>query len=348
MKKQLLITFDYELYLGNRSGIVEECMIEPTNRILEVLKKHSVSSIFFVDTTYLIRLKELSAVNEKCRTDFEKIALQLNKLIRNGHYVFPHIHPHWLDASYDNQLNQWQLNNTKKYRFYCISDSEKEYLFTESVSILKIILKKEFPEYQINGFRAGGWCIQPFQAYKPFFEKHKILYEFSVLGGFYQFTEAQHFDFSDAPEKPIYRFSNDVCKEDPVGNFTEFNISSLKISPYLNFINKIWTKLLVRLLNDHTFLKGQGQQSVNKDGSTPKKSVGIELGNPEYERLAIELMTAVKLPLYLRFIKDETYMHLISHPKMITRHNLKVFDKFLEKVLEKYSVETDFHNMITE
>ncbi|MBK7667512.1 MAG: hypothetical protein IPJ32_09355 [Sphingobacteriaceae bacterium] len=52
--RNLLFTFDYELFLGKRSGTVENCILKPTDKILELFSKYKVTkAIFFVDTTYL-------------------------------------------------------------------------------------------------------------------------------------------------------------------------------------------------------------------------------------------------------------------------------------------------------
>jgi hypothetical protein len=348
MQKQLLITFDYELYLGNRSGTVQDCMIDPTNKLIEVMGRYGIHAVFFVDTTYLLRLKQQSQTSPACKKDFETVADQLRNLVKIGHYVFPHVHPHWLDAEYLPEINQWRLNNISKYRFHNISESERTHVFDGSVKILQDILLPHFPNYKVDAYRAGGWGIQPFEDFLPYFKKHQIKYEFSVLGGIYQFTDAQYFDFSNASTKTIYRFSKDVCLEDPDGEFIQYNISSIKISPFASFLNKIWIKILFKVFKDHTFLRGEGQPSRVITGNKPSSSVGSDLSNTVWERISVELLTAVKLNSYQEFLDKNRYMHFISHPKMINNHNLTVFNKFLKVAFEKYSVETDFYNMLPE
>ncbi|MBL0340392.1 MAG: hypothetical protein IPP71_05360 [Bacteroidetes bacterium] len=348
MHKKLLITFDYELYLGNRSGTINDCMIDPTNQLIDVMGKHNIHAIFFVDTTYLLRLKEQAQTTTACRTDFETIASQLRNLVQKGHYVFPHIHPHWLDAQYLPEINQWRLNNIEKYRFHNVSEPDRSKVFDGSILLLQEILLPQFPNYKIDAYRAGGWGIQPFTDFLPFFKKHGIIHEFSVLGGIYQFTDAQLFDFSDAPEKSIYRFNEDVCKEDKNGPFIQYNISSIKISPFTTFLNKVWIKVLFKLFSEHTFHKGEGQPSRIVVGKSPASSKGSDLSNSVWERISVELLTSVKLNIYRSFWEKNEYMHFISHPKMITGHNLTVFNKFLNSAFEKYSVETDFYKMLPE
>lgn len=346
MKKELLITFDYELFLGNNSGGVDECMIQPTDELLIILNKYKVHAIFFVDTTYLIKLKENSLEHSACSNDYKKVSSQIIKIINSGHFVFPHIHPHWLDAIYNQQSNTWSLNKIEKYRFHNTDIASRDLVFNHSIECLNDIIKPHFPNYLIDGFRAGGWCIQPFNDYKPYFIKHNIRYDFSVISGFYQFTDAQHFDFTTAPNKNKYRFSDDVNQEIENGQFHEFNISTMKISRILNLINKLWLKFYFKLSNDHTFNKGQGQKSNTISNSKPLNSKGIDLANESYERLAIELMTTIKLNSYIKFFNSNNYMHIISHPKMITKHNLKVFNKFLQAIFHNNTeIETEYNKM---
>ncbi len=346
IQKQLLITFDYELFLGNRSGYVDDCMIVPTNRIIALLSRYNAKAIFFVDTTYLLRLKEQAATVPLCAADFNKVAEQLRELVGKGHYVFPHLHPHWLDAEYIADKNQWRLNSTSKYLFRNISEADRARVFDGSVLLLKEIIYPQFPGYQINAFRAGGWSIQPFNDFIPFFEKHNFKYEFSVLGGFYQFTDAQFFDFSSAPRKNIYSFSNDVCKENEKGPYLQFNISSIPIPSFTAWLNKVWLKLHMKLTRDHTFHKGEGQPSRILENVSPASPEGNDISNSQSERVAIELLTRVKLKIYLRFLDEHAYMHFISHPKMITCHNLTMFNRFMKKANELYRLETDFLKMI--
>ncbi|MBL0049995.1 MAG: hypothetical protein IPP32_18075 [Bacteroidetes bacterium] len=156
-KKNLLFTFDYELFLGERSGSVAKCMIEPTNKLISIFDRHKIhAAIFFVDTTYLIRLKEMSKSSLAAKEDFDNISAQLQLLIQKKHYVFPHIHPHWLDAEYNKGSNSWSLSNIAKYRFHAISEAERTSLFDQSINILEAIIQPIQPNYALDGYRAGA------------------------------------------------------------------------------------------------------------------------------------------------------------------------------------------------
>ena len=100
MPKLVLFTFDYELFLGKRSGNVKDCLIEPTSKILSLLNQYGLKGIFFIDTIYLCRLRDISSEFKPAEHDYSSIREQLQQIVQQGHYIFPHIHGHWLDGEY--------------------------------------------------------------------------------------------------------------------------------------------------------------------------------------------------------------------------------------------------------
>lgn len=327
--KNLLITFDYELFLGERSGGIEDCLIIPTNKITEILDYFSIIGVFFIDTTYLLKLKAQNNIHTN--KDFRALKDHIKYIVSKGHYIFPHIHPHWLDAYYDLDLNEWRLTNLKNYRFSNLDEKDRVKIFGDSMAILNEILSEVAPNYKIDGFRAGGWCIQPFQYFKNEFEKFGIKYDFSVMANQAYFSKAQFYDFRSVPSLPIYRFEDEPTHQNIDGKFTEFSISSIRLSKPLKFLNKIWLKYLWKM-GDRSFGKGKGV--IADDVS--------ELLNPGLEMLSIELINSLKLPKYLQFTAKNDYIHFISHPKMLTPHTIRVFQSYLEDIFRRYDIETDF------
>ena len=60
--KRAILSFDYELFFGDKSGTVQKTLIEPTNIMLNVLDEVGAQATFFVD--YLM-LKFLEKENCK-------------------------------------------------------------------------------------------------------------------------------------------------------------------------------------------------------------------------------------------------------------------------------------------
>jgi hypothetical protein len=330
--KQLLITFDYELFLGKSSGTVTNCLIKPTELILRVLKKNDFKkAIFFVDTVYLLKMKKMAGAFPKIKYDYKRILNQLVQIHEEGHYLFPHIHPHWLDAHYVPEQNTWDLSNQTKYRFANIPDQQQDELLCDSLSILKEILGEE---HSLDGYRAGGWCILPFSDFKPHFIKYNVKYDFSVLRGFYLDNGVQQFNFTNLPSKDIYCFSSDPVEEDKQGDLVEFTISTHVISSLTRLLDKVFNKISWKL-----GIKNMG------DGLSALESMGEE-SRIEKRMISIDLLNSVTLYSYRQYLSKHHYMQFISHPKMLSRHSVVVFDLFLSNAVKKYRIESDFRKMI--
>jgi peptidoglycan/xylan/chitin deacetylase (PgdA/CDA1 family) len=344
VKKRLLLTYDYELFLGPRSGALETALLGPARKTLDLLNRYGVKGIFFVDTTYLARLAENRDRHEASARDFEGLRKQLREAVAGGHDVFPHIHPHWLDAHYLPAENEWALGDVRRYRFHACAPEERARLFAQSMEALREALAGT--GYAPDGFRAGGWCLQPFSDFREFFLEHGIRYDMTVLPGMYSFTDAQYFDFTAAPEKEIYRFDGDECTEEPNGPFVQFAISTLRIGPAARILNRLWNGFAARAYGDNAWLRGSGYASKPLPGAPAPKRPGYDILEGRRERIAVELLSPFKLRAYKKFLREHDYMHFISHPKMITEAHHRYFEAFLRHATETYALETDFRKMI--
>jgi len=334
MKKNILITLDYEIFLGNKSGSVDKCLIEPTNLFLESIEIYNCICIFFVDCTYLLKLKEYSIKYKKINDDYQKIISQLKYLVSKGHYVYPHIHTHWIDATYDHNINQWDLSNIEHYRFSSLSKKRRETIFKKSCSLLLEIIQTSKRDYVIEGFRAGGWCIQPFSNFANLFRENNIVADFSVLAGSKKHTNAIKFDFSKVPTNTIpYSFSDNECIEDASGQFKEYPISSINIKKY-NFLNWVIDAFLWRTKYGRSIGDGHGVPFINYENETNY--------DKNMEMVSIELLTIYKLQAYKHYLMNNNYIHFISHPKMISHHNISNFKKLLKFSTKNYDVNFDW------
>lgn len=341
MKKLLLFTFDYELFLGNRSGKVQECIIGPTDKLLSLLNRFHYKGVFFVDTVYLLKLKEIATAHENAQKDLDAIYKQLQTIVEQGHYIFPHIHPHWLDAVYDPQTNEWSLRELRYYQFSALPPEQQTRLFDESVQLIQSIATSVNPSYVIDSYRAGGWSIQPFECFKPHFLKHGIYHEWSVLPGKYLFSNAHGFDFRLVPQHvSTYRFNNDICAKDNDGPFIAWTISTLLLSPFETWFNFKVSGMIQRLLG-----------KVKRKGTTVSSAIKEEGDVYRGEKMlrltaSFEGLNPFTLIKYLALIKKSSYFHFISHPKLITRVEFYMIRLlFASLARRKKGLETDFRKV---
>lgn len=256
MKKKIILSYDYELFFGDKSGTVEKSLIIPTNRLLDCMESVGYRGNFFVDWQMLKYLKEMRT--ERTDADYNLIHNQLKDIVKRGHRIELHIHPHWVDAKYKGD-GTWDFSDFRHYSLNSFSEDEVVQMFEEGTALLTSIAKEVDPDYKIVAFRAGGWAVQPFHVLNKAFQKTGITIESSVIRGAFADNEGSYYDFRNAPNsiKGYYHFENDVCKEVDNGQYIEVPISSVKLDYTYKTIRKIYSYFFGRTisLTDGTHLR---------------------------------------------------------------------------------------------
>lgn len=322
MKKNVILTFDYEVFLGQQTGTIENCVLKPTRQILEVLRQNNAKAIFFVDATWLLFLKE------KFQDDLQLIAEQLIDIIKTGSTVELHLHPQWINAY--RKGDKIGFKSFAKYRLHSLSQEEILSLFRKSIELLESITSQK-----VRCFRAGGFCIEPFTHIKSAFETFEIKYDFSVVPGvLLTGGNVYDFDFSDAPNLPYYPFDNDVKIPDPDGLFVEIPLSTYQNNP----IYRLATKLLLRFTKDRIFGDGRG---IHEQSSPFWSSLPRRLSfSKTYLTLDCTSNSFLKFLIQYHF-KKSSLLVIISHPKTLSREALLNLSYLIKKYNTLNSLDLD-------
>ena len=223
-RKQVILSFDYELFFGDEPGTVQKSIIQPTEMILDALDEvGGAKATFFVDC---LMLKYMLQESESTKREAEMIISQLKEMVRRGHRIELHLHPHWVDAKYRD--GKWDFSD---FSHYCLNSFPKEEItrmFVEGTQFLENIAREVQPGYKIIAFRAGGWAILPFSVMREGFEKAGIRVDSSVMQGCKIYANDMELDFTHAPKDSIYTFNEDVLTATPGGAFTEAQICSFR------------------------------------------------------------------------------------------------------------------------
>lgn len=314
MKKEILLTFDYELFF-NKSGSIEKCILEPTNKLLEIFSMYGIRATFYVDILYYLRLKNDSRTFD----DSLRVKDQLQNLVRAGHRIELHLHPHWLDAIYNGK--DWEFPTYENYRLHNLPEGQIIDLFKQGKNELELIAKEIQADYTIISFRAGGFCIQPFEKLRKAFLDNNIRIDSSVVESFYGSGEAHEFDFRGAPINDFYRFSNDVLVHDESGDFIELPIHTFK----MNFIGRISNKILT-LSNKYQF-GGDGIFIGLKNDTYLKGILNRFKSIPKFYSLEF-----LHKSIIIREINKSKYnlIVVLSHPKTISPASFEIITRLVE------------------
>lgn len=323
----IFVTLDYELFFG-KSGSVEHCLIKPTDSLLESADEFNIKLNFFVDAGYLVKLQELKKEAPQLQKDYQKVKEQIQRLVKNGHRVELHIHPHWEDSYFKD--NEWVFNTTR-YKLNDFTKSEARIIVLRYTQVLEEITGRK-----PVAFRAGGWSIQPFVHIKDALAEQNIFIDSSVFPQGYHDSENQYFDFRKVPQFCThYNFSNFVDKEEKTGEFTEIPISSYKVSPL--FFWRFAFKKIFKSKEHQAF--GDGY-AVPK----PKSEVLRMLTKSSYSVVSIDGYKAKYLKAayrqYKKRLDGKDNFVIIGHPKAFTPYALNKTKEFFEQTVNDNSYKT--------
>ncbi len=220
--KAIALTFDFELFF-KAAGSIEKCLVRPTSEILEILAPQRANCTFFIDTLFVLRLRE---VDSTAATRVENL---IREIVKAGHRVEPHIHSHWVDALYRGS-GDWDFSNLTHYRAQTLPPQTLLELFQKSCELLNGLAREGDPNYQVSCFRAGGWCIQPFAPLKDAFIRCGLKNDSSVAPGIQYSGIAHDIDFSSLSSGAPVLFLDDPLKQDSNGKFLEIPISTIRWS----------------------------------------------------------------------------------------------------------------------
>lgn len=312
---KISITLDYELFFGCSTGTVEACLLLPTEALLKKLDPMGAKVTFFVDAGYLSRSAELGVDLENRK----KVIDQLRLIISDGHDVQLHVHPHWEDCSYRN--GEWCMDTTR-FKLIDFRQSKASEIINKYAAVLNNELK-----ITVCAFRAGGWCIQPFDHIKNALVQCGIIYDTTIFNGGVNNSKTHYFNFSSSPSKASYLFEDDPCIEVDSGSFMELPIADVKVSPF--FFLKMF--LAKKLGGARHIPYGNGRAI-----SLSKKDTVRLLTSYSYSVVSIDGYKSSLLDYSARRwaakYGERAPMVIIGHPKAFTNYSLGQVESFVKKI----------------
>ncbi len=219
-----LVTLDYEVYFGRRTGTVERCLIEPTEALLDIAERRGAPLAFFVDAGYLLALRREMRRAPALARDHAAVCRQLKRIARRGHELQLHIHPHWEDARWEE--GAWRLD-LARYALHSFAPGEIGDIVGRYLAALRDLGGPSAG----RAYRAGGWVIQPFDRLRDALHSAGVAIDSTVYAGGHRGGTVQPYDFRAAPARSRWRFEADPLVEDANGAFLEVPIASRRLTP---------------------------------------------------------------------------------------------------------------------
>ena len=317
------LTYDYELFMGDVSGSITNCLITPVTEILGLLNQYQIKATFFVDAALLYRLNELKGEYLSLQSQWTQIVENINSLEKAGHDIELHIHPQWY-YSYFNGIN-WNMDLSH----FKLSDLDRGFvdeIVTKSQELLESIIGRE-----VHAFRAGGYSIQELSDYRSFFKQHHIFIDSTVLSGLKFISENQSYDYSIIPQKSPYYFDKDITKEDEHGGVLEVPITTFFVSKYSYLEHLLFQKCYASVLKR----AGDGKAIVPSNNSLYTRASRV-FGRDNFISASFDDANGRWIKrIFDRQLKGNKDLVVISHPKLHTEYSLIKMKEFLSYAFEK-------------
>lgn len=339
----LLLTFDYEIFLGTNLLPPDKTLFEPTERILEICDKHSVKATFFPDvcSVWAHRAAGLNEFADK----FEK---QIKAALGAGHDVQLHLHPHWLDSAYKD--GKWEISTDRMYLHelgFGNDDRSAGALIGRGISYLNELLQPISPNYRCLAFRAAGLALQPSEK-----EIIGALYEngisvdTSIAKGLKVNVDTIWIDYSHMPElSNWYINSESGLDKAATSGILEIPIATFKsnIAAQLGFV--IRRAKSVKQVRGMTISRVKHQSRLANLRTMLMYNLKYVTGRPWY-LLSFDTkgfntrMLLDGLEYHVRQHKnDEIIMAcVISHPKLMFDNQLCWMAEFIEETRKRYDI----------
>ena len=311
---KFLLTLDYELFFGTNTGSPDGCLIYPTRVLTHELERHGFLVTLFVDAGYLDRLSR--SLQKLHKFQLERISTQLQQLVSRGHDVQLHVHPHWEDTHWTN--GRWEIDTTR-YRLQSFSCHAIAELLDRYTGLLGSITG-----IRPTAFRAGGWCLQPFESLAGPLANAGIHIDSTVYTRGKSVNPGREFDFSMAPDLDRWRFDTNPVSAQDAGRFLEIPITAYRVSP-LFYWEALWKKLVKRAgdkpLGDGHALSNSNEYYIRKLFRTEDTVASIDGARAHLIEHSYQKTRE----------RRHSIFNVMGHPKSLTRNSVLALDQFLTR-----------------
>jgi len=335
------------LFFGKNFVSEDQVVIEPTRALLNRLERHGVRATLFTDVLCIKRYRELGLDTFPSSMDS-----QLRESIANGHDVQLHLHPHWITSLRID--DQWSFD-LSHYRLHSLGfgkgesgEAGAEKVIRWGKAYLENLLRPIADEYRCIGFRAGGYCLQPEREMLAALKACEITIDSSVLSHCSADSDVHRYCYKGIPSSVEWwvnpKEGIDVAIDRPgAQHVLEVPIGAVH-----------WRPALWKLKVNRKLSRRQARAR-----SVPRGSyMAIQRVEPVLKsRFLARVRSFLNVPLVLSFDNDDFeilvqmvgeflkaydcvrqnhYVSIICHPKVLDVGSLDDIGRFLDDVLSRF------------
>jgi hypothetical protein len=197
---------------------------------------------------------------------------------------------------------------------------------------LEKIIKDIDISYKPKIFRAGGWCLEPFDQIADILFQNDIKVDSSTAHNFKLKSFSHEVNFNNLPQKMSWSFDTDIRQENEAGRFTTMAIANHSMSLLKYRMYKVW---------DICLSKNKKSKKVYGDGEPVKVAkTSQSILAPISLLLNTDTLTAkMMMRISKSFAHKMKFKHgndkiiTIGHPKFVSKYSAKEIELFIEQLL---------------
>jgi len=338
----LIFTLDYEIH-GNGDGDPYKLMVEPTNRLMNLLEKYGFKLTILADAAEILCFKRYFEQTCEDKFHYLKIAEQLQNAIKRGHDVQLHIHSSYFKAQFDGK--KWE-QNWQEYNMAALPYERIDEMIKSGVDLLENIILPVKSDYKCLAFRAANWSMMPTENIYKALVNNGIRIDTSVYKGGCQGGNV-YYDYRDAYSNiGNYPASwKNINHYDENGQLTEYPIYT-EMRYFWNFVSPLRIFRMIRA-KFHRHTKNVVESSVTKNDV---KEDNRKLSLKAFFRKSAwkldfnqangqQMISALKRIKKLDIKQNNVAVVLIGHSKTFVPYNEKTLEKFLKWAKKQKDIE---------
>ena len=328
----LVLSLDYELFFG-KSGSVQRCLIDPCDALTDTARQAGLAITFFVDAGMILCMQRESASSAAVSKMADLVREHVASLAAQGFEIALHVHPHWEESRWANDA--WDFSGSR-YQLRDYSPEEIHSIFTSYSECLQSLSGRKPVAY-----RAGGFCVEPFDRLIDALDQTGISIDSSVVPGASFQDPEKGFDYRSSPNTEWWSFETTPRIASAGGRFLELPIATQRLP-----LSYYWKRLVSRLLSVSTQKTtgfGDGYSLAASKFEILRRLAGIS----RVAELSIDDPKANHLQSQDVLGDDRRLWHLMGHPKLLSRKSLGQLKEFVvQKGIDRFETVASLAQLI--
>ncbi len=336
---KLMLSYDHELSLGGAKSY-DINLFQPTRELFRLASDLDVPLVLFSDIWSAIRFRDWDS--EGFYTPYRH---QIEQAVREGHDVQLHIHPHWVDSTYDGQT----FHPSKRYK---LADFKEDAPPNDIAGVIgrgfdemTQICNSIDDDYKCVAYRGGGYNLEPeTKTILSALMSRGVVLDSTIAKGMQYHSPVNRVDYRGMPTSANWFISPDGSPSQAA----ERGMFEVPIAAMPRTISNNVPFLIRRILNKKHRYRSTGF-TIGSKASTKTNRISRLFPDSAWivsfdghARTANDVLATLRYHVQQHKVDELIVCSACSHPKFMGPYQRDVMATFIEKARAEYGDQLQF------